>query len=105
MYIFRPKKEYLYDAMAEAKTFSSKEDVEKYLSQNYDYGSDKTQGFYYEKKGGENSPDFLSRDDRIGWNNIHYVFYHGYMIGYCSDDFDQSVWNKKAKKYIPHWCK
>lgn len=101
MYIFRPVRGYLYDAMAEAKTFPSKEDMEEYLSKHYDYGRDKTSGFLYERVGGQNAPASVSRDDRIGWNNVHYVFYRGIMIGLCSADFDQSVWERKAKEYVP----
>lgn len=97
MYIFRPVRGYLYDAMAEAKTFNSKEDMEKYLSKHYDYGPDKKSGFLYERVGGQNASSSASRDDRIGWNNIHYVIYHGVIIGHCSDDFDLSVWDKKQK--------
>lgn len=102
MYIFRPIREYLYESMAQAKTFCSKEDMEKYLSKHYDYGSNKTSGFLYERQGGQSAPASASSDDRIGWNNIHYVLYHGVMIGYCSDDFDQSVWDKNAKEYMPY---
>ena len=101
MYIFRPVRGSLYDAMAEAKTFHSKEDMEKYLSKHYDYGPIKTSGFLYERVGGQNAPASVSSDDRIGWNNIHYVFYHGVIIGHCSDDFDPSVWDKNAKEYMP----
>lgn len=95
MYIFRPVRGYLYDAMAEAKTFCSKEDMEEYLSKHYDYGRDKTSGFLYERVGGQNAPASVSSDDRIGWNNIHNVQKTACLI----IEKDKKNWQKRLKIY------
>lgn len=91
MIIYRPHRELLEDAMAEAKEFETVDDMKRYIVQSF---TDEGWGELVSFDDISIDTKRCVKDDRIGWNDTRYVIANRFgnekgsiCIGMCATDY------------------